>query len=231
MSERSSIFDMLGPVMIGPSSSHTAGVARVGRTAYRLLNEIPHRVRITFYNSFAATYEGHGSDRAIIGGLLGMKPDDERLRHALELSAEAGLGYHFKAVHHASELHPNSIRVVAEGPTRQVELLGVSRGGGLISIVELDGFPTNFTAQATTLIVTAKDKPGNLAFVSNVVQYDDCNIATMTVNRRGKHSLAKLVFEVDSPVTQATRDYIISREWVEEVLYLEKESPKTDEAP
>src|SRR6187402_970944 len=140
MPEKSSIFDMIGPVMIGPSSSHTAGVVRIGRAAYKLLGGIPEEAEITFYNSFARTYEGHGSDRAIIAGLLDFKTDDKRIKEALELATAEKLNYKFKSIANASALHPNTIRLLLRKGERKIEVLGESKGGGLINIAEVNGF-------------------------------------------------------------------------------------------
>jgi L-serine dehydratase len=220
MSDRSSIFDMIGPVMIGPSSSHTAGVVRIGRVARMLLGRQPDLAAITFYNSFARTYEGHGSDRAVLAGLLDMATDDERIREAKQVATDAGLSYTFKAVNNASAMHPNTIRVVASAGEDQVEVVGVSRGGGLISIVEIDGFRCNFTVQRHTLVVSAKDVKGTIAFVATVLSNDDCNIATMTVDRKAKNLTARLVIEIDSPPQPLTIEYLRSVSWVQKVTYL-----------
>lgn len=225
MAERSSIFDMIGPIMIGPSSSHTAGVAKIGRVARHVLGEKPVSARIIFYNSFSRTYEGHGSDRAIIGGLLDMPPEDERIKTAFEHAEKQKMEYAFKAVHNASALHPNSIRLELKGKDKEVNVLGVSRGGGLISIVEIDGFGCDFSAHAHTLIITAKDIHGSIAFISNVVAHEDCNIATMTVNRSGKNDRAKLVMELDSDIRKLTIEYLRSLNWVEEIIYLKIDLP------
>lgn len=221
MAERSSIFDMIGPVMIGPSSSHTAGVARIGRIARQILGEEPRKAEVTFYNSFARTYEGHGSDRAIIAGLLGMAPDNDQLKHSLEIAEKNGLQFHFKTSANASALHPNSIRVILTGDKHTTKIMGVSRGGGLISVVEIDGFACNFTSQVPTLVVTAMDQEGSIAFISNVIQYESCNVATLTVNRKGKKDIAKLVFELDSDMRPLTITYLESLHWVKQVQYLE----------
>lgn len=220
MSERSSIFDMIGPVMIGPSSSHTAGVVRIGRVARKLLGEPSASAVITFYNSFARTYEGHGSDRAIVAGLLDMHTDDERIRKALEVAKKVGFEWSFKAIHHAAHLHPNTIRVELKGKNRTVNVLGVSRGGGLISIKEIDGFPANISAQHKIILIKAQDKIGSLTFITNVVAQEDCNIGTMTVNRHGKNDMAQIVMEIDSPLRELTVDYLKSLNWLKEVLYL-----------
>jgi L-serine dehydratase len=211
---------MIGPIMIGPSSSHTAGVVRIGRVARLLLTEHPRQATITFYNSFASTYEGHGSDRAVIAGILNMHTDDERIREAFEHAANMGLSYAFKTVHNDSTLHPNTIRIELLGEKRRVRLLGVSKGGGLVLIREVDGFPTNFSAQAHTLFIKAKDVKGSIAFISSVINNDECNIGTMTVNRTGKNDIAKLVFEIDSPLRELTVNYLESLNWVKELIYI-----------
>lgn len=211
---------MIGPVMIGPSSSHTAGVVRIGRVARMLLEVQPTQLTVTFYNSFARTYEGHGSDRAVLAGLLDMATDNARIRDAKNIATEAGLNYQFKAVTNASAMHPNTIRILASAGDRQTEVLGVSRGGGLISIIEIDGFRCNFTVQRHTLVVTAQDVKGTIAFVATVLSNDHCNIATMTVDRKAKNSTARLVIEMDSPPSPLTIEYLRSVSWVEKVTYL-----------
>jgi L-serine dehydratase len=220
MSDRSSIFDMIGPVMIGPSSSHTAGVVRIGKVARQIHQQQPAQAVITFYNSFARTYEGHGSNRAIMAGLMDYETDDERIRDAIDLATEAGIDFKFKAVTNASALHPNTVRVQLATGEEKVDVVGVSRGGGLISIVELDGFRCNFTAQRHTLIVHADDVKGSIAFLANMLANDDCNIATMTVDRRARNHKARLVVEMDSEVTDLTVRYMESRAWIDRVVYL-----------
>ncbi|WP_258097594.1 L-serine ammonia-lyase, iron-sulfur-dependent subunit beta [Marinoscillum pacificum] len=221
MSERSSVFDMIGPVMIGPSSSHTAGVVRIGRVARKILKSTPKKAIITFYNSFARTYEGHGSNRAILGGLLDFHTDDERIKDALILAEQAGLEYHFKSVGNASTLHPNTVKIemTADDGT-EATVVGESRGGGVIRMRSVNGFDTNFTASSHTLIVYANDQMGSIAFISDVLSHDDCNIATMTVSRKGKNDLACLVFEMDSGIKQITLAYISELNWVRNVLYI-----------
>jgi len=220
MSQKSSIFDMIGPVMIGPSSSHTAGVVRIGRVVRHLLGKPVKAAQITFYNSFARTYEGHGSDRAVLAGLLNMDTDDARIKTAFETVKEAGMTYSFKAVTNASALHPNTIRIAAETEEGSTEILGISRGGGLVSIVEIDGFRCNFTAQRHTLLITAKDVPGSISFITTLLSTETCNIATMTVDRQGKDQNAKLVLELDSAVRDLTVEFIASQRWIEQVVYV-----------
>ena len=220
MTERSSIFDMIGPVMIGPSSSHTAGVVRIGRVARKILGEMPKDVKITFYNSFAATYEGHGSDRAVIAGLMDMATDDRRIPEAFQHAKVAGMSWDMKSVGSASTLHPNTIRIIASTASKTVEIIGISRGGGLITIIEVDGFKAHFTTADVTLIITAKDVTGSIAFIADVIAHDDCNIATMTVSRRAKNDLARLIIEMDSPLRPVTIEYLSTLQWVTEVVYI-----------
>lgn len=220
MSGRSSVFDMIGPVMIGPSSSHTAGVVRIGRVARRVLGQQPAEAQITFYNSFARTYEGHGSDRAILAGLLDFKTDDVRIKQALDLATEAGLQYKFKSVGNASIYHPNTVKLELTAGERKVEVMGESLGGGIIRIPKLNGFTANFSAALHTLIITARDVKGSIAFISNVLANDNCNIATMSVSRKGKNDLACLIIEMDSGIEPIVKQYLEHLDWVQEVLYI-----------
>lgn len=222
MAEKNSIFDMIGPVMIGPSSSHTAGVVRIGRVARRILRDTPEEAEIIFYNSFARTYEGHGSDRAIAAGLMGMETDDERIREALEIAAKENLRLKFKAVMNAATHHPNTVIARVSKGDRKVAVTGISKGGGVISIVDIDGFKCNFSAQDHTLIITAEDVRGSIAFISNVVSNDNANIATMSVDRAAKNKLAKLVLEMDSGLEDITVEYLRHLKWVTEVNYIPK---------
>src|SRR5436190_17268968 len=134
MAEKSSVFDMIGPIMIGPSSSHTAGVVRIARASVKILGGIPEEAEITFYNSFARTYEGHGSDRAIIAGLLDFNTDDIRIKESLTLAESENLKFHFRSVGNASALHPNTVKVEMKSGDREMEVIGESRGGGIINI-------------------------------------------------------------------------------------------------
>lgn len=220
MPEKSSIFDMIGPVMIGPSSSHTAGVVRIARAAIKILDGIPEEAEIIFYNSFARTYEGHGSDRAILAGLMDFNTDDKRIKDAIEIAQAEGLIYHFKSIGNASTLHPNSIRLKLKRGERTIEVLGESKGGGIINIAEVNGFKADFTANLHTTIIFADDVKGSIAFIANVLAHDDCNIATMSVSRKGKNDLACQVIEMDSGIKPVTFEYLRSLSWIKEVIYI-----------
>ncbi|GMQ27550.1 L-serine ammonia-lyase, iron-sulfur-dependent subunit beta [Algoriphagus confluentis] len=220
MANKSSVFDMIGPVMIGPSSSHTAGVVRIARSAIRILGGIPDEADITFYNSFARTYEGHGSDRAILGGLMDFKTDDSQIKNAIELSKEKGLKYKFKSIGNSSVHHPNTIKLNLKKGEKIIEVVGESLGGGVINIAEVDGFVANFSAQSHTLIIKAKDTAGAIAFIASVIAQEGSNIATMSVSRKGKHDTACHVIEMDSGIRPITTQYLQSIPWIKELIYI-----------
>lgn len=220
MGGKSSVFDMIGPVMIGPSSSHTAGVVRIGRAAYGLFGAQPKKAQITFYNSFARTYEGHGSDKAIVAGLMNFATDDARIKNSLELAEAAGLSYTFKSVGNASTYHPNTVALKLHAGDKKIEIVGESLGGGVISIEEIDSFKSHFSTNLYTLVLKAEDIKGSIAFIANVLSQDDCNIATMTVSRKGRNDMACHVIEMDSEMQPVTLNYLNSLKWVKEVVYL-----------
>lgn len=216
----SSVFDMIGPVMVGPSSSHTAGVVRIARVAVKLLGKIPDLAEITFYNSFARTFEGHGSDRAVIAGLLDFKTDDLRIRDSFKHAEDKGLKYTFKTVGNASTFHPNTIRIRITREQETVEIVGESRGGGVICIVEVNSFESNFSAALHTIIINADDIKGSIAYIANILSHDDCNIASMTVGRKGRNDKACLIIEMDSGIRDLTINYLKSLAWIHSVTYI-----------
>lgn len=218
MAERSSIFEMIGPIIVGPSSSHTGGVVRIGRAAHHVLGGKPTRVNITWFNSFATTYEGHGSDRAVLAGLMDFKTDDLRIRNALDIAKEEGISYEFKTVGSASTYHPNTLLIECSNEAGQATILGESLGGAVVNIKEVDGFVANFSASLNTLIIWADDVKGSIAFIANILSHDDCNIATMSCSRKARHDMACLTIEVDSAPRQLTLDYITALSWVHKVV-------------
>ena len=211
---------MIGPVMIGPSSSHTAGVVRIARAAIKLLGALPTEAEITFYNSFARTYEGHGSDLAVIAGLMDMKTDDKEIKHSFDIAKQRELQYKFKSVANASTMHPNTIKLNLKNSDRQIEVVGESLGGGIINIAQVNGFKADFSTNLHSLVITAEDVKGSIAFIADVVAHDDCNIATMSVSRKGKNDLACLVIEMDSGLKPVTLEYLKSLNWVKNLIYI-----------
>lgn len=191
------LFDILGPVMIGPSSSHTAGAARIGRVARHLLGETPVRARIGLYGSFQKTYQGHGTDRAILGGLLDMPVDDVHLRMSRELAREAGLSYEFYPVR-LKNAHPNSVLLDLKGDRGgAISVQAASVGGGNIRVQYLDGLEVGFSGACTTLVIQHTDAPGVIAHVSRLVAHDQLNIATMRVFRSEAGGRAVMALELD----------------------------------
>lgn len=206
--------------MIGPSSSHTAGVVRIARAAIKILGDNPDEAHITFYNSFARTYEGHGSDRAIIAGLLNYKTDDKRIKTAFDHAKEAGLKYSFKSVGNASTMHPNTIKLLLKKGNTQITMIGESRGGGVIKISEVNEFHASFSANLFTVIILTDDRVGSISYITDVISHDDCNIATMTVSRKGKNDLACQILEMDSGLSDITLEYLRNLNFVHEIIYI-----------
>ncbi|MBB4823970.1 L-serine dehydratase [Sporosarcina luteola] len=191
-----SVFEIIGPVMIGPSSSHTAGAARIGRVARDLFGRQPEWARIHLYGSFAETYKGHGTDVAIIGGLLDYDTHDERIKTAFEDAAKAGMTFEFIPEEEEAE-HPNTARVVIGDGKGEMELVGISIGGGTMEVTELNGFPLRLSGHYPALLVVHDDRAGVIAGVSNVIAEQGMNIAHMEVGRKEKGKMALMVIEVD----------------------------------
>ena len=203
------LFDILGPVMVGPSSSHTAGAVRIGRIARRLLAEgTPAEAEIGLSGSFAATGRGHGTDRALIAGLLGMKPDDERIPNSFELAKEKGLRFSFAGVSLPGE-HPNTARLRLTGKSgKQIFVTASSLGGGRIEVVELNGLRVSFSGELPTLIVQNRDQPGYVSDVTNMLSHREVNIATMRLYRDYPGGTAVMVLEVDKEVPKGGIDWL-----------------------
>lgn len=195
------LFDILGPVMVGPSSSHTAGAARIGLTARRLLGEgTPVKAEITLYGSFAATGHGHGTDRALIAGLLGYRPDDERIADSFRWAQGHGMDFHFTLSKLAAE-HPNTARVEVVGKSgKTLSMTACSLGGGRIMVLELNGLHVKFAGDLPTLIVQNEDKPGRVGIVAGMLAKDEVNIATLQMYRDHPGGNAVMIIETDKAV-------------------------------
>ncbi|MGX7059974.1 L-serine ammonia-lyase, iron-sulfur-dependent subunit beta [Vagococcus humatus] len=191
-----SVFDVIGPVMIGPSSSHTAGAARIGKVVRNIFGEQPDSVDIWLYESFAKTYRGHGTDIALVGGILGMEPDDERLADSLRLAYDKGIEIAFVPKKEKAE-HPNQVTMILKKGQRTMSVTGISIGGGNIQISELDGFKMHLNMGTPTFVVVHTDKPGVIANTTRLFQEQEVNIGTMTVTRVSKGETAIMIIEVD----------------------------------
>ena len=202
------VFDILGPVMIGPSSSHTAGAAKIGRIAGIILGEKPVQADIYLHGSFAATYRGHGSDRALVGGLLGFAADDERLRQALEIAVQEGLKVTIYTTN-LGDVHPNTVKIIVAGVSgKTVDMVASSIGGGDIKVVDLSGFKVDFDGQCNTLIIPHQDRPGTVAAVTDVLAEEGVNIAQMKVTREIPGSDAIMIIETDQVCDQRALEKI-----------------------
>ncbi|SMO46609.1 L-serine ammonia-lyase, iron-sulfur-dependent subunit beta [Melghirimyces algeriensis] len=191
-----SVFDIIGPVMIGPSSSHTAGAARIGRAARSLFGRKPKRVTVTFYGSFAKTYRGHGTDIAIIGGILDFDTHDERIVRSLEIARDEGMDVTFIESEEVPD-HPNTARIHLEDDAGEIEVVGISIGGGKMEIVELNGFELKLSGNSPALLVTHHDRYGAVAKVASVLADQRINIGYMQVSRKEKGSEALMIIETD----------------------------------
>jgi L-serine dehydratase len=195
-----SLLDIIGPVMVGPSSSHTAGACRIGLFARGLVSGQPASAKIELHGSFARTGSGHGTDRAIVGGLLGFYPDDERLRESLELAEKSGLAYTFANSKLRGEHHPNTTRISLRRGDQEAVVTGSSLGAGRILITDIDGFAVEVTGAFPTLVFVAKDVPGIISAVTTALARQGDNIATMKVSRRQKGGSAIHIYELDQGV-------------------------------
>jgi L-serine dehydratase len=209
-----SLFDILGPVMVGPSSSHTAGACRLGLIARAVLGETPERARIRLHGSFAATGEGHGTHRAIVGGLMGLPPDDLRLRHAYDEAARAGLRWEFEDVDLGEDAHPNTAIFELERGAERATVRGASIGGGRVEVTDIDGFPVDLGGDYHTLVLLAHDEPGTIHAVTGILSDAGVNLATMRVDRTGRHKDALMTIEADEPISDAALEAVRAYPWV-----------------
>lgn len=194
-----SVFDIIGPVMVGPSSSHTAGAARIGRIARKMFGRQPAKAEITFYGSFAKTYKGHGSDVATVAGILDFDPDDLRLKDSLRIAKDLGIEVVLNTSDDLTE-HPNTSRIRLSDGTESVEVVGVSIGGGKIEIIEINGFDFQLGFNSPTLMVLHKDRFGMIAAVAKVLTEHRINVGHMEVSRREKGCEALMAIEVDASI-------------------------------
>ena len=217
------IFDIIGPVMVGPSSSHTAGAVRIGFVSRKLMGEPIQSVKLLLYGSFLATVKGHGTDRALIAGLLGMLPDDERVPFAFEEADRAGMAFEFGEAN-LKEAHPNSVVLQMVGKSgRELEVIAASLGGGRMKICQLDGMEANFCAEYPTLIVQNLDQPGCVAKVTTMLSDIGINIATLQLYRDSRGGDAVMVVECDREVPKDSIQWLEEQSGIERVTYYSME--------
>jgi L-serine dehydratase len=202
-----SLLDIIGPVMVGPSSSHTAGACRLALLARHTLIGAPRRAQLELHGSFAKTAKGHGTDLALAAGLLGYHPDDARIPNALELAAQAGLEIRF-STHDLGDVHPNTVLITLENDAERVSMLGSSLGGGMVKVVRVNEFEVSFTGAYHTLVLEHHDVPGVIARVARVIADDDTNIATLHCSRLRRGGQAMMSIEIDRRLSQYVLDYL-----------------------
>jgi L-serine dehydratase len=217
-----SLFDILGPVMVGPSSSHTAGACRLGLMARAIIGGMPDRVRIALHGSFAATGEGHGTHRALVGGLVGIVPDDLRLRRAYDEAKTAGLEWEFAEIDLGEEAHPNTVVFDMGRGDESVRIRGASVGGGRIEVTEIDEFPVSLAGDYHTLVILARDEPGTVMTITGLLAAEQINLATMRVDRTGRHKEALMTIEADGPVPDHVLEELRDFDWLLWVRRIEK---------
>ncbi|MCC6929776.1 MAG: L-serine ammonia-lyase, iron-sulfur-dependent subunit beta [Gemmatimonadaceae bacterium] len=219
-----SLLDIIGPVMVGPSSSHTAGACRLGLLARGLVGGTPQTALVELHGSFARTGEGHGTDKAIVGGLMGFRPDDERLRNALDIMEREGLAYTFEKTKlgEEGETHPNTVRITLERGDRRAVMVGSSLGAGRILVSEIDGFPVEVHGNYHTIVLVAEDIKGSIARIASLLADDGVNIATLRLTRKARGGDAFMVIEVDEEPGPDVRDHIRTLPWVSWAYRLDK---------
>jgi L-serine dehydratase len=219
-----SLLDIIGPVMVGPSSSHTAGACRLGLLARCLVGGTPDRARIELHGSFARTGEGHGTDKAIVGGLMGFRPDDERLRTALEIMEREGLDYAFEKTTISDDAHPNTVRITLERGDRRAQMIGASLGAGRVLVTEIDGYPVEVSGNHDTIVLVAEDVKGSVARIAGLLADANMNIATLKLSRKERGGDAFMVLELDERPGEDVRDAIRALPWVHWAFRLDKVS-------
>ena len=216
MKYRSAV-DIIGPVMIGPSSSHTAGAARIGRVARTLFGKQPKKAIISLYGSFAKTYRGHGTDVAVVGGILDFDTDDERIPASLTIAEEAGMEVTFTIEDTVMD-HPNTVKIRLFDEDKELELVGISIGGGTIEITELNTFKLKLSGENPAILVVHNDVFGIISSVSTVLANHEINIGHMEVSRKEKGQMALMVIEVDQKIKSDVMKEIEGLENVSQVI-------------
>ncbi len=217
-----SVFDVLGPNMIGPSSSHTAGAAAIAFLARKIIAPPIKKVTFILYGSFAKTYRGHGTDRALLGGLMGFGTDDSRIRNSFQIADERGLSYEFKPCTTNVDVHPNTVDICMENAAGQtMTVRGESLGGGKVHIVRINEVEVEFTGQYSTVIVVQKDTPGVVAHITKVLSDNNVNIAFMRLFRESKGQTAYTIVESDGKLPEGISEPLRAGPNVHNVMIIE----------
>ncbi len=220
-----SVFDVLGPNMIGPSSSHTAGACAIAHLAQKMKSGTLKQAEFTLYGSFAKTYRGHGTDRALLGGIMGFAPDDVRIRDSFEIAKERGIAYRFLLDEKENDIHPNTvdIRMVNDSGT-QMTVRGESLGGGKVRIVQINRVQVDFTGEYNAVIIIQKDRPGVAAHITKALSDRGVNIAFMRLFRESKGETAYTIVESDSRLCEDIRETLLENENIQDVMLVQEEN-------
>ena len=223
MAKDYSVFDIVGPNMIGPSSSHTAGAARLGKTASKIAGKPVKEVKFFLHGSFAETYKGHGTDKALVGGILGFQPDDARIKNSFELANEQGVKFEFIKTDLGDNTHPNTVKMemLLEDGTKST-VMGASIGGGNIKLTEMDGLALDFNGARAAVVLEIKDIPGAVAFVTGLLAHNNKNIATLSTNKPAKSEYTFVTIETDEQLEQDLIEQLKKFEVVAKVVVLDK---------
>lgn len=216
-----SILDVMGPVMVGPSSSHTAGTARLGRVAREILDEDPVAVHFFLHPPLAATYRGHGSDFALVGGSIGLNVDDPRIPEAIRIAEQMDVDITFSE-EDLGDVHPNTVRIEIKGKTREAEIAGSSIGGGVIEVFKINGFQTRFKGDSPTLLLFYRDRPGMISEATKIIAEEGINIASLSCSRKQRGKDAFMQIDVDSPLSAAALERIYAIGDVARAQYLDR---------
>lgn len=216
-----SILDVMGPVMVGPSSSHTAGTARLGRVAREILDEDPAEVHFYLHPPLASTYRGHGSDFALVGGSIGLNVDDPRIPEAIRIAEQMGVKIEFSE-EDQGDVHPNTVRIEIKGKAREAEIVGSSIGGGVIEVFKINGFQTRFKGDSPSLLLFYRDRPGMISEVTRIIADEEINIASLYCSRKQRGKDAFMEIDVDSPISKSALGRINGLPDMAEAKYLDR---------
>src|SRR5438874_12973640 len=216
-----SILDVMGPVMVGPPGSHTAGTARLGRVAREILDEDPVAVQFFLHPPLAATYRGHGSDFALVGGAIGLNVDDPRIPEAIRIAEQMGVDITFSE-EDLGDVHPNTVRIEIRGKSREAEISGSSIGGGVVEVFKINGFQARFKGDSPTLLLFYRDRPGMISEVTKVIAEEGINIASLSCSRKQRGKDAFMQIDIDSPLSKKAIRRICALGDMAEAKYLDK---------
>ena len=217
-----SVFDVLGPNMIGPSSSHTAGAAKIAYLAQKMITGPLIQVDFTLYGSFARTYRGHGTDRALLGGIMGFTTDDMRIRNSFEIAENKGIAFTFQPDEEETDVHPNTVDIhMVNKAGQEMTVRGESLGGGKVRISRINKVQVDFTGEYSAVIVIQKDRPGVVAHITKALSDRNVNIAFMRLFREGKGNIAYTIVESDGHLPENIREELLKNEHIHDVMIVQ----------